>query len=139
MVAIERANQPKFAGILKSRIDFNKGDERPREKRINLINHFSRGKSRSPQSGSWAETMRSISAASAHGADKTRRSRAIGARGLSATIRAVATATGESHRHEHPARPPSTTLYTPAPRTRAVPDPDAVVSTKAAPTPAQHK
>jgi len=51
MVAIERANQPKFDGILKSRIDFNKGDERPREKRINLINHFSRGKRPSPGRG----------------------------------------------------------------------------------------
>lgn len=40
MIAIERANEPKFDGILTSRIDFNKSDELPREKLINLINHF---------------------------------------------------------------------------------------------------
>jgi type I restriction enzyme M protein len=40
MVAIERANQPKFDGILTNKIDFNKSDELPREKLINLINHF---------------------------------------------------------------------------------------------------
>lgn len=40
-VAIERANQPKFDGILTNRIDFNKSDELPREKLVNLINHFS--------------------------------------------------------------------------------------------------
>jgi hypothetical protein len=137
MVAIERANQPKSAGILKSRIDFNKGDQRPREKRINFINHFSRGKRPSPGRGRrrCAPSRRRRRTRRI----KTRRSGAIGARGLSVTIRAVATATGESHRHEDPARPPSTTLYTPALRTRAVPDPDAVVSTKAARTPAQDK
>src|SRR3989454_193486 len=41
MIAIERANQPKFDGILTSKIDFNLSDELPREKLINLINHFS--------------------------------------------------------------------------------------------------
>jgi type I restriction enzyme M protein len=41
MIAIERANQPKFDGILTNKIDFNKSDELPREKLINLINHFS--------------------------------------------------------------------------------------------------
>jgi type I restriction enzyme M protein len=41
MVAIERANQPHFDGILTNRIDFNKSDELPREKLVNLINHFS--------------------------------------------------------------------------------------------------
>jgi type I restriction enzyme M protein len=41
MIAIERANQPKFDGILTNKIDFNKADELPREKLINLINHFS--------------------------------------------------------------------------------------------------
>ncbi len=40
MTAIERANQPKFDGILTNKIDFNKQDELPREKLINLINHF---------------------------------------------------------------------------------------------------
>lgn len=40
MIAIERANQPKFDGILTNKIDFNKNDELPREKLINLINHF---------------------------------------------------------------------------------------------------
>jgi type I restriction enzyme M protein len=40
MIAIERANQPKFDGILTNKIDFNKVDELPREKLINLINHF---------------------------------------------------------------------------------------------------
>ena len=44
MIAIERANQPKFDGILTNKIDFNKSDELPREKLINLINHF-RGQS----------------------------------------------------------------------------------------------
>ena len=42
MIAIERANQPKFDGILTNKIDFNKSDELPREKLINLINHFRR-------------------------------------------------------------------------------------------------
>ena len=32
MIAIERANQPKFDGILTNKIDFNKSDELPREK-----------------------------------------------------------------------------------------------------------
>jgi type I restriction enzyme M protein len=41
MIAIERVNQPKFDGILTNKIDFNKQDELPREKLINLINHFS--------------------------------------------------------------------------------------------------
>jgi len=41
MIAIERANQPKFDGILTNKIDFNKQDELPRDKLINLINHFS--------------------------------------------------------------------------------------------------
>jgi type I restriction enzyme M protein len=40
MTAIERANEPKFDGILTNKIDFNKADELPREKLINLINHF---------------------------------------------------------------------------------------------------
>ena len=40
MIAIERANQPKFDGILTNKIDFNKSDELPREKLINLLNHF---------------------------------------------------------------------------------------------------
>lgn len=40
MISIERANQPKFDGILTNKIDFNKSDELPREKLINLINHF---------------------------------------------------------------------------------------------------
>jgi type I restriction enzyme M protein len=40
MIAIERANEPKFDGILTNKIDFNKNDELPREKLINLINHF---------------------------------------------------------------------------------------------------
>lgn len=41
MIAIERANQPKFDGILTSGIDFNESDKLPRAKLINLINHFS--------------------------------------------------------------------------------------------------
>jgi type I restriction enzyme M protein len=41
MLAIERANQPKFDGILTNRIDFNKQDELPRSKLVDLINHFS--------------------------------------------------------------------------------------------------
>ena len=41
MIAIERANQPNFDGILTNKVDFNKSDELPREKLINLINHFS--------------------------------------------------------------------------------------------------
>jgi type I restriction enzyme M protein len=40
MLAIEKANQPKFDGILTNKIDFNKQDELPRDKLINLINHF---------------------------------------------------------------------------------------------------
>jgi type I restriction enzyme M protein len=41
MIAIERANQPKFDGILTSGIDFNDAEKLPRAKLINLINHFS--------------------------------------------------------------------------------------------------
>lgn len=41
MLAIERANQPKFDGILTNKIDFNKQDELPRSKLVELINHFS--------------------------------------------------------------------------------------------------
>lgn len=41
MLAIERANQPKFDGILTNKIDFNKQDELPRTKLVQLINHFS--------------------------------------------------------------------------------------------------
>jgi len=41
MFAIERANQPKFDGILTNKIDFNKQDELPRAKLVDLINHFS--------------------------------------------------------------------------------------------------
>ena len=41
MIAIERANQPKFDGILTSGIDFNIAERLPRDKLINLINHFS--------------------------------------------------------------------------------------------------
>ncbi len=41
MLAIERANQPKFDGILTNKIDFNKQDELPRAKLVALINHFS--------------------------------------------------------------------------------------------------
>ena len=41
MLAIERANQPKFDGILTNKIDFNKQDELPRTKLVSLINHFS--------------------------------------------------------------------------------------------------
>jgi type I restriction enzyme M protein len=41
MLAIERANAPKFDGILTSKIDFNKTDELPRDKLVNLKNHFS--------------------------------------------------------------------------------------------------
>ena len=41
MIAIERANQPKFDGILTSGIDFNDSEKLPRAKLINLINHFS--------------------------------------------------------------------------------------------------
>jgi type I restriction enzyme M protein len=41
MISIERANQPKFDGILTSGIDFNDGEKLPRDKLINLINHFS--------------------------------------------------------------------------------------------------
>ena len=43
MLAIERANghrQNNFDGILTSKIDFNKQDELPRDKLVNLINHF---------------------------------------------------------------------------------------------------
>lgn len=40
MVAIERANQPKFDGILTSGIDFGDSEKLPRDKLINLINHF---------------------------------------------------------------------------------------------------
>ncbi len=41
MLALERANAPKFDGILTSKIDFNKTDELPRDKLVNLKNHFS--------------------------------------------------------------------------------------------------
>ena len=41
MLALERANAPKFDGILTSKIDFNKTDELPRDKLVNLRNHFS--------------------------------------------------------------------------------------------------
>lgn len=41
MIAIERANQPKFDGILTGGIDFNIAERLPRDKLINLINHFS--------------------------------------------------------------------------------------------------
>jgi type I restriction enzyme M protein len=41
MLALERANAPKFDGILTSRIDFNRTDELPRDKSVNLKNHFS--------------------------------------------------------------------------------------------------
>ena len=41
MLAVEKANAPKFDGILTNKIDFNKQDELPRDKLVNLINHFS--------------------------------------------------------------------------------------------------
>jgi type I restriction enzyme M protein len=41
MISIERANQPKFDGILTSGIDFNDAEKLPRDKLISLINHFS--------------------------------------------------------------------------------------------------
>jgi len=44
MLAIERSNahrQNNFDGILTGKIDFNKQDELPRDKLVNLINHFS--------------------------------------------------------------------------------------------------
>ena len=44
MLAIERANSHRrnnFDGILTGKIDFNKQDELPRDKLVNLINHFS--------------------------------------------------------------------------------------------------
>lgn len=40
MLAIERANAPKFDGILTGKIDFNKTDELPRDKLVKLVNHF---------------------------------------------------------------------------------------------------
>ena len=43
MLAIERTNahrQNNFDGILTGKIDFNKQDELPRDKLVNLINHF---------------------------------------------------------------------------------------------------
>ena len=40
MLAIERANAPKFDGILTNKIDFNKQDELPRSKLVDLKNHF---------------------------------------------------------------------------------------------------
>jgi type I restriction enzyme M protein len=40
MLAIERANAPRFDGILTSKIDFNKTDELPRDKLVKLKNHF---------------------------------------------------------------------------------------------------
>lgn len=40
MLAIERANAPKFDGILTSKIDFNRTDELPRDKLVSLKNHF---------------------------------------------------------------------------------------------------
>jgi type I restriction enzyme M protein len=41
MLAIERANAPKFDGLLTNKIDFNKTDELPRSKLVELVNHFS--------------------------------------------------------------------------------------------------
>src|SRR2546425_988899 len=41
MLAIERANAPKFDGILTNKIDFNKQDELARSKLVELKNHFS--------------------------------------------------------------------------------------------------
>jgi type I restriction enzyme M protein len=41
MLEIERANAPKFDGILTNKIDFNKQDELPRSKLVELKNHFS--------------------------------------------------------------------------------------------------
>jgi O-glycosyl hydrolase len=41
MIAIERANQPKFDGILTGGIDFNDSGKLLRDKLIKLINHFS--------------------------------------------------------------------------------------------------
>ena len=44
MLSIERANahrQNNFDGILTGKIDFNRQDELPRDKLVNLINHFS--------------------------------------------------------------------------------------------------
>lgn len=41
MLAIEHANAPKFDGILTNKIDFNKQDELPRSKLVELRNHFS--------------------------------------------------------------------------------------------------
>ncbi|HEX9424482.1 MAG TPA: hypothetical protein VF899_14680 [Pyrinomonadaceae bacterium] len=41
MLAIERANAPKFDGILTNKVDFNKQDELPRSKLVELKNHFS--------------------------------------------------------------------------------------------------
>lgn len=41
MLAIERANAPKFDGILTNKIDFNKQEELPRSKLVELKNHFS--------------------------------------------------------------------------------------------------
>jgi type I restriction enzyme M protein len=41
MLAIERANAPKFDGILTGKIDFNRTDELPRDKLVSLKNHFS--------------------------------------------------------------------------------------------------
>ena len=43
MLAVERANahrQNNFDGIFTGKIDFNKQDELPRDKLVNLINHF---------------------------------------------------------------------------------------------------
>lgn len=40
MLAIERANAPKFDGILTNKIDFLKTDELPRDKLVKLVNHF---------------------------------------------------------------------------------------------------
>jgi hypothetical protein len=41
MLTIERANAPKFDGILTNKIDFNKQDELPRSKLVQLKNHVS--------------------------------------------------------------------------------------------------
>ncbi len=41
MLAIEPANAPRFDGILTNKIDFNKQDELPRSKLVELRNHFS--------------------------------------------------------------------------------------------------
>ncbi|WP_417733007.1 type I restriction-modification system subunit M [Rosistilla oblonga] len=42
MIAIEKANHPKFDGILTDKINFAKEDELPRDKLVELKNHFSK-------------------------------------------------------------------------------------------------